>query len=412
MKSTLWPSLEGRRVLLGVSGGIAAYKTAELCRLLVRCGATVQVMMTAAARRFVGEVTFSALSNHPVVPELFDEGQEGQIRHIDLADRTELLLIAPATANLLAKLAHGLANDVITTVYLAYTGKVLLAPAMNVHMWEHPATKNNLQILRQRGHQIVGPASGEMACGHVGEGRMAEPEQILQAAGACLAVQDLASRSIMVTAGPTQEPIDPIRFLSNRSSGKMGFSLAAVAATRGARVTLVTGPSSLPTPFGVDRVDVMTAAQMAEAVHRRAVEQDAIFMVAAVADYRPSVVAANKLKKEDVGDRLTLVLERNRDILADLGASSPHPVLVGFAAETEGYLDAVAHAKRAAKGCDVLVVNDVTAPGAGFETDTNQVVLYDARGGREALPVMSKRNVAEHILNRVVLMLIHRPINK
>ncbi len=404
MESVLWPELAGRRVLLGVSGGVAAYKSAELCRLLVRCGASVDVMMTRSARQFVGEVTFAALSGRPVATELFDPAQEAQIGHIGLADRAELCVIAPATANLLAKLAHGLADDLVSTVCLAYHGKLLCAPAMNVHMWQHPATQENLATLRRRGVSTVGPGAGEMACGHVGEGRMAEPEEILQAAGACLAPQDLAGRAILVSAGPTHEPLDPVRFLGNRSSGKMGFALAAEAAARGAEVTLVAGPSALETPWGVRRVDVRTAAEMALEVRSRAPTHSALVMAAAVADYRPRAVAAAKLKKATLGEHPVLELERTEDILGGLRALCPDAVLVGFAAETGEGLAEHAARKLTAKGCDLLVGNDVSALGAGFEAETNRVVIFEAGEGApssEPLPLLSKRTVARLILDRV-----------
>jgi len=400
MNEWLWPDLAGRRILLGVSGGIAAYKAAELCRLLSRCGASVRVMMTVAARRFVGETTFAALSGHPVSTDLFDPVQEGQIGHIALADQTELLVLAPATANLLARLAHGLGDDLVSTVCLAYTGPLLLAPAMNVHMWQHPATRENLHTLLGRGARSVGPGSGEMACGHVGEGRMAEPGEILQAVGAGLAPQILAGRAVLVSAGPTHEPIDPVRFLGNRSSGKMGFALAAEAAAAGARTTLVAGPSSLSTPLGVERVDVGTAAEMAAAIKARAPGQDVVVMAAAVADYRPSSAAASKIKKEQTGSRLTLELTQTEDILAGLTRLEPRPLLVGFAAETGGDLGALAARKREAKGCDLLVANDVSQPDAGFERDHNRVLIQDA-SGTESLPLLGKRAVAARILGRV-----------
>jgi len=400
-----WPdNLERKQILLGVSGGIAAYKAAELCRLLVRCGATVRVMMTVAARRFVGQTTFAALSGHPVSSDLFDPVQEAQIGHIQLADTAELLIVAPATANVLAKLRHGVADDLLTTVYLAYAGPVLLAPAMNIRMWEHPATRENVEDLVGRGHRIVGPGSGELACGHHGAGRMAEPHQILEAAGACLAGQDLAGRRILISAGPTHEPVDPVRFVGNRSSGRMGFALAAEAASRGAEVILVAGPSALETPHGIiERVDVTTAQQMSAAIEERLPRLEVVIMAAAVADYRPTVTAETKLKKEASGERLTLELTRNEDILAALGRHVRRPrLLVGFAAETGGDLDALAGAKLQAKGCDLLVANDVLASDAGFEVETNRVVIYGRECPPERLPLMSKRGVAGCILDRVV----------
>lgn len=394
-------NIEGKRVLLAVSGGIAAYKSAELCRLLVKAGATVQVMMTAAARNFVGEVTFAALSDHPVATELFDPVQEAQIGHIRLADESDLMIVAPATANVMAKMAHGVADDLVTTVYLAFTAPVLLAPAMNINMWQHPATRSNVEALVQRGHRLVGPESGELACGHVGAGRMSEPEQIVQAAGWSLVEHDLEGREVLVTAGPTHEPLDPVRFVGNRSSGRMGYALAAEAAARGAKVVLISGPSALETPLGVQRVDVVTAAQMLEAVSVRASKQDAIIMAAAVADFRPVDISETKLKKEQLGDRVSLDLERTTDILARL----EHPLLVGFAAETAANLERVARAKLSAKGCQLLVANNVLDEDAGFEVETNRVILLDADGGSESLPLMSKRAVAGRILDRVTAAL-------
>lgn len=404
MESILWPEVGGRRVVLAVSGGIAAYKAAELCRLLVRSGAEVRVMMTASAQRFVSELTFAALSDHPVAVDLFDPGQEATIGHIGLADWAELLLLAPATANRLARMAGGLADDLLSTVTLAFDGPVLVAPAMNVKMWAHPATRDNVALLQSRGVRLVGPETGEMACGHVGAGRMAEPPEVLQAAGACLAPQDLAGRRVLVSAGPTHEPIDPVRFLGNRSSGKMGFALAAEAVARGAEVTLVSGPSALPTPWGCRRRSVTTAAEMAEAVWEGAAEQDVVVMAAAVADYRPRQAAESKLKKTEQGDRLELALERTEDVLAGLAVRAPEALRVGFAAET-AELDRVAPQKLQRKECHLLVANDVRADDAGFETDTNRVVIYDREGGRQALPLASKRRVAAAIWQRVAGLL-------
>lgn len=421
MNEALWPDLEGRRVLLAVSGGVAAYKAAELCRLLVRCGATVQVMMTDAALRFVGEQTFAALSGRQVACSLFDPAREAQIGHIDLADRAELLVAAPATADLLARFAGGIADDLVTTVYLAYRGPVVLAPAMNVQMWEHPATRDNMIRLRERGHRVIGPASGEMACGHVGAGRMEQPEEILQAIGAALSSQDLAGRRVLVTAGPTRERIDPVRYLTNASSGKMGYALAQEALARGAEVVLVSGPTLLPTPRGARCLKVESAAEMAHAVREEVDGCDAVVMTAAVADYRPRDVARAKLKKEELGGQLVVELERTEDILAMLGTASAagagagsaepgaggarRPLLVGFAAETSADLDEPARRKLRDKACDLLVANDVSAGDSGFAGDTNRVVLYGRDGAREPLPLLSKRRAAKSITDRMVAML-------
>jgi phosphopantothenoylcysteine decarboxylase/phosphopantothenate--cysteine ligase len=397
-----WSDLAGRQVLLGVSGGIAAYKSAELCRLLVRAGARVRVMITAAGRRFVGETTFAALSGQPVATELFDPQQEAQIGHIRLADEAEALVFAPATADLIARLAHGLADDLVTTVYLAFRGPVVVAPAMNVQMWGHPATRANAALLAERGHLLVGPAEGEMACGHVGAGRMAEPGEILEAVARCFAPRDLEGRSVLVSAGPTREGIDPVRYLGNRSSGRMGFALAAEACARGARVTLVHGPTALPAVAGVEAVPVGSAAEMAEAIEQRAGAQDAVVMAAAVADYRPADPAATKLKKGPGGETLTLVLERTADILAALGQRAHRPLLVGFAAETGGDLEALAREKLQRKGCDLLVANDVAEEDAGFEVETNRVMIVDRDGTCDRLPLLSKREVAGRVIDRIV----------
>ena len=401
MEAILQPDLQGKQVLLGVSGGIAAYKAAELCRSLIRCGAEVRVMMTRAATRFVGELTFAALSGHPVATDLFDPAREAQIGHIDLADSADLMLLAPATANRMAKMAHGVADDLLSTVYLAFTGPVLLAPAMNVNMWQHPATQENLRIMRLRKHSIVGPEAGELACGHQGPGRMSEPDQILQAAGACLSPGDLQGRRILITAGPTHEPVDPVRFLGNRSSGKMGFALAAEAAARGARVTLLAGPCSLPTPYQVARIDVRDAAEMADFVTSKVGDQDVLIMAAAVADFRPASAQQTKIKKEAAGETLELKLERTKDILSGVGAMDRHPYLVGFAAETVDDLEGIVREKLAAKGCDMLVANDVRAADAGFEADTNRVLILEAGKEAAAVPLCSKRQVAAEILERV-----------
>lgn len=413
MKDILWPKLDDRRVLLAVSGGIAAYKAVELCRLITRCGGSVQVMMTEAAREFVGPTTFAAVSGNAVATAMFTSSGTEPINHIRLADEADLLVAAPATADLLAKFAGGLANDLVSTVYLAHHRPVLLAPAMNVHMWAHEATQQNIDILRRRnGHHLVGPEQGEMACGHVGPGRMAEPTTILQAIGGCLAPQDLAGKRVLVSAGPTHEPIDPVRFIGNRSSGKMGYAIAADAAQRGAHVTLVSGPTALPAPYGVTLVRVREATEMAQAVADCADEQDVIVMAAAVADYRPKMVSQHKLKKDSWGDQPTIELKRNIDILAQLGkkrtAGSQHsPILVGFAAESEGENPAAWHAKRQTKACDLLVVNIVSQPGVGFDVDTNQVTLVsdEAIVGPETtktLPLTTKRETATQIIDWVV----------
>lgn len=404
-------ALAGRRIVLGVSGGIAAYKSAELTRLLVKAGAEVRVIMTAGAQKFITPLTLQTLSQHPVSTDTFDLQMEATVGHIDLADRAELLVIAPSTANVIAQLAQGLAGDLLTTVALACRAPILLAPAMNVNMWGHPATQANVQTLSARGVHTVGPGAGELACGWVGSGRMSEPAEIAAACARVLGGRDLAGLDVLITAGPTFEAIDPVRFVGNRSTGKMGFALARAAARRGARVTLVAGPVALPTPPGpsIERVDVESAREMREAVLERADGQALIVMTAAVADYRPKAPAQKKLKKEKLGAHPSIELTANPDILAELGARAwkrRRPAIVGFAAETDD-VEKRAVEKRRRKGCDLLVANDVSEAGSGFGTDTNRVLLVDA-GGVEALPLLTKDEVAERILDRA-RALVHAP---
>jgi phosphopantothenoylcysteine decarboxylase/phosphopantothenate--cysteine ligase len=395
-------SLGGRRIVVGVAGGIAAYKAAELVRALVKAGAEVRVVMTAAAQQFITPLTLQALSQHPVATDTFDLTQEATIGHIQLADRAELLVVAPATADVIARLAQGMANDMLTTVALACRAPLLLAPAMNVNMWRHPATQANLRTLVERGAHTVGPDAGELACGWIGEGRMIEPAEIAAACARLLGPQDWAGRRVVVTAGPTHEPLDPVRFLGNRSTGKMGFALAARAARRGAEVTLVAGPTSLPTPAGVTRVDVETALQMREATLRAVEGAAMVIMTAAVADYRPTQAAPQKLKKGALGDAPALTLTKNPDILAELKGRAP--VVVGFAAETED-VERHAQEKLQQKGCDLIVANDVSEAGSGFGTDTNRVVLLARDGSVERLPQLTKDEVADRVLDRARTLL-------
>ena len=407
--------LRGRRIVVGVSGGIAAYKVPDLVRLLVRAGASVHVVMTQAAQQFVTPLTLQTVSGHPVATDLFDrqhESPDSEIGHIALADRADLLLIAPATADLLSRLSLGLANDLLTTLALACRAPLLLAPAMNVNMWQHAAVQEHVARLQQRGAKLCGPDAGELACGWIGPGRMSEPSVIVDAAAALLRqTGSLAGRRILISAGPTYEAIDPVRFVGNRSSGKMGFALAAEAARRGAHVILAAGPVALPTPAGVQRVDYESAAQLADIVLSALDRQDldGIVMTAAVADFRPSQVAAQKLKKRTLGDRLTIELEPTLDILAELGrrrGSDPRPLLVGFAAETT---DVIAYAKDklARKRCDVIVANDVSEAGSGFGSDHNRVTLLQRslESGSDvlvdALPLLPKTQVAAAIWDRL-----------
>jgi phosphopantothenoylcysteine decarboxylase / phosphopantothenate---cysteine ligase len=405
-------ALAGKSIVLGVSGGIAAYKAAEVVRLLRRAGARVQVVMTEAARRFIGEVTMQALSEQPVLTDMFDLGAESRMSHIQVAERADLLLVAPATADLIARLAAGMADDLLTTLALVTRAPLLLAPAMNVHMWQHELTQANLARLRLTGRlHLVGPGEGSLACGDVGPGRLADPTVIVAAAEALLERKDLAGRRVLVTAGPTHEPLDPVRYLGNRSSGRMGFALAAAAAARGASVTLVAGPTALVPPPGLEFVPVESAAQMQAAVAARFAKTDAVVMAAAVSDFRPAKKAETKLKKEALGKSPALELARNADILASLGARRAakkggrrSPVLVGFAAETDHVLDE-ARRKLREKRCDLVVANDVTAAGAGFATETNQVTIIGPGDQVEELPLLGKDEVAHRVWDRVVALL-------
>jgi phosphopantothenoylcysteine decarboxylase / phosphopantothenate---cysteine ligase len=403
--------LAGAEVVVGVGGGIAAYKAAELVRLLGKAGAAVQVVMTERATRFVGPLTFQALTGRPVFHDLFDLGQESEIGHIQVADRADLVIVAPATANVIARMAAGLADDVLTAVLLATRAPVLLAPSMNVQMWNHPLTQRNLATLVDTGVQVVEPGEGFLACRWIGKGRLAEPATILEAAAHVLAPRDLAGRRVVVSAGPTHEAIDPVRFLGNRSSGKMGFALAAAAARRGAQVTLVAGPSALADPHGVTTERVETARQMQAAIERSAAAADLVVMAAAVADFRPVAAAGHKLKRSELVAPLELTLEPNPDVLAGLGerrraAGGAGPLLVGFAAETRD-VEAYARGKLRSKGCDLVVGNDVTEPGAGFAVDTNRVILVEP-DQTTSVPAGRKDVVAHRILDRIVALLAAR----
>jgi phosphopantothenoylcysteine decarboxylase/phosphopantothenate--cysteine ligase len=386
-------------VVLGVTGCIGAYKACEVLRELQRRDVDVHVVMTAAATRFVTPMTFEALSRHPVFHDQWALGANADIRHISLADAADLLLVAPATANILGKLARGIADDALSTLYLATRAPVVVAPAMNVNMFEHPAVRENLEILRSRGIGIVEPGSGYLACGWLGKGRLAETEEIVEAAMAALGRRrDLEGETVLVTAGPTVEDIDPVRFVSNRSSGKMGYRLAEAARDRGARVVLVSGPTELPPPAGVEFVPVRSAEEMARVVEERAVSATIVVGAAAVSDYRPASAASSKLKKTEGG--LALDLVATRDILSELGRAKGARLLVGFAAETEDLVEN-AQKKLESKNLDLIVANDVTAPGAGFAGDTNAAVLLRRDATRVDLPLASKRELADRILDEV-----------
>jgi phosphopantothenoylcysteine decarboxylase/phosphopantothenate--cysteine ligase len=394
------------KIALGVTGGVAAYKAAELVRCLQDQGLDVQVIMTRAAREFITPLTFAALTGKKVITEMFGPeasaaaNVESAIEHMAVAQRIDLLLVAPATADVLSKFAHGAADDFLSTLYLATKAPVVVAPAMNVNMWEHPVTQENVAALRARGVHVVDPDEGYLACGMTGAGRLAAVETIARKACDVLGLRkDLAGETVLVTAGPTREALDPVRFLTNRSSGKMGYALAEAAARRGARAILVSGPVDLDAPAGVDWVPVRSTEEMRAAVIERAAEATILVMAAAVADYRPAAVHANKIKRSE--GRITLDLEPTADILAELGRSKGKAVLVGFAAET-GRLIENARDKLERKGADMIVANDVTQEGAGFDTDTNIVTLVMRDGRDLALPKMTKRQVADKILDQAL----------
>ncbi|MFZ0871710.1 MAG: bifunctional phosphopantothenoylcysteine decarboxylase/phosphopantothenate--cysteine ligase CoaBC [Rhodanobacter sp.] len=391
-------SLAQRRILLGVSGGIAAYKSCELVRRLRDLDAQVRVVMTERATHFVSPTTFQALSGQSVRVSLWDEQAEAAMGHIELARWAERILIAPASADLLARLAHGLADDLLTTLCLASAAPLYLAPAMNQQMWAHPAVQANIETLRQRGAHLLGPAAGEQACGDIGSGRMLEPHELREALVASFGGGALAGLNVVVSAGPTYEDIDPVRFIGNRSSGRMGFAIAQAAAQAGARVTLVAGPVSLATPVGIaQRIDVRSAAQMHAAVLDATTQADIYIGAAAVGDYRPQEVSTHKLKKHD-GAGFSLQLSENPDILASLSAKTVHPFLVGFAAETHD-VASYAQGKLRRKGLDMIAANQVGG-GLGFEAADNALTLYWADGALE-LPRASKPELAQQLIAQV-----------
>jgi phosphopantothenoylcysteine decarboxylase/phosphopantothenate--cysteine ligase len=397
-------------IALGVTGGIGAYKAVEVARGLQKRGHEVAVVMTHTASRFIGPVTFEAITRRHVITDQFESGMNADIEHIALASAIDLLLIAPATANIIGKLANGIADDFLSTLYMATRAPLLVAPAMNTLMFEHAAVRKNLDTLAARGARFVDPGEGWLACGWIGKGRLAEPDEIVAAADAILRPEGpLRGLRVLVTAGPTYEDVDPVRYIGNRSSGRMGYAIAAEAARRGADVTLVTGPTTIEAPPVREVVKVRGAADMHQAVMSRAEHMQVVVMAAAVADYTPVERAGQKVAKD--GDTLTVVLRKTPDILGDLGqrrvATGAGPLLIGFAAETE---DVVAHAaaKRERKHADLIVANDVSRPDAGFDVDTNVVTIVGPAGA-EALPLQSKARVASEILNRVELLLTARP---
>ncbi len=393
--------LEGKSVLLGLTGGIACYKGADLVRALTRAGARVRVMMSAGAQQFITPLTLQTLSGNPVSTDTFDLTQESEIGHIRLADTAEVVVIAPATANVIGKIAAGIADDLITTVLLATRAPVLLAPAMNVHMYENPIVQANISRLRAHGFRIIEPGEGFLACGYEGKGRLAETDVIQAEVERAVSEQDLAGQKVLVTAGPNREAIDPVRFISNRSTGKMGFALAAAAWRRGAETTLIAGPTALATPHGTRRRDVATAEEMRQAVAEEFGQTNVLLMAAAVADYKPIKTATQKLKK--TSGPMAIDLERTTDVLAELAPRKQRQIVVGFAAETQ---DVIANAERKleSKNLDLIVANDVAGSDTGFAVDTNAVTIIGRDGKRQTVPLMQKDEVADRILDAVIAL--------
>ena len=395
---SIGPTLIGKQIVLGVTGSIAAYKAVALLRTLLREGATVQVVMTQSAMKFVTPLTFEVLSGHPVSTDVFEAHQE--MKHLTLSERADAIVIAPATANCLAKSALGLGDDLLSTMLLTAQRPLIIAPAMDGGMWTHPSVREHVGTLRQRGAIVLDPEEGPLASGRIGQGRLAEEGTILEAIKRALSPQrDWQGHRLLVSAGPTQEPIDPVRFISNRSSGKMGYAIAEAAQARGAQVVLVTGPTAIPTPKGVEVVWVATAEEMTKALSTRLAWATAVIMAAAVADFRLKHPLSQKMHKHGGTADQTLDLERTTDILASLSAQRTTQLMVGFAAETN---DLIAHAKEklTAKGLDLIVANDVTTEGAGFGSDQNAATLIDRHGYLRELPLMPKRALADAILNR------------
>ncbi|MDE3838465.1 bifunctional phosphopantothenoylcysteine decarboxylase/phosphopantothenate--cysteine ligase CoaBC [Bacillus methanolicus] len=396
--------LVGKKILFCVTGGIAVYKAAALTSKLTQAGAEVKVIMSESAAKFVAPLTFQALSRNEVFTDTFDEKNPKVIAHIDLADWADLVLVAPATANVIGKLANGIADNMITTTLLATTAPVWIAPAMNVHMYDHPAVQKNIEQLYNYGYRFIEPSEGYLACGYVGKGRLEEPEKIVSIITDFFNKKKgpFAGKTVLVTAGPTREKIDPVRYITNRSSGKMGYAIAEEAARSGANVILVSGPVNLPVPRGVTFVNVESAKEMYDAVMERYSEVDVVIKTAAVVDYRPKYPVDHKMKKQD-GDQI-LELERTKDILLELGQKKEKQILVGFAAETD-QVEEYAKQKLLKKNADMIVANNVKAEGAGFDTETNIVTIFKRNGTSEHLPLMSKKEVAKKILKEVSLLL-------
>ncbi len=395
--------LKGREIVLGVTGGIAAYKAAEFVRLLVKQEASVHVVMTRHAQEFITPLTFQTLSGNPVVTDPFVLLEEAKIGHVALADLAELIVILPATANIIGKISNGIADDFLSTMVMASKAPVLFAPSMNVNMWENPALQKNIEVLKERGYHFMEPGEGELACHWYGKGRLADLNEVIEKMEDLLSPKDLKGESVLITAGPTQEPIDPVRFITNRSTGRMGYALAKVARRRGAEVILISGPTSLPPPRSDIRlVSIRTAEEMWRAVMAHLPDSTVVIKAAAVSDYRPKEFSERKLKKN--ASVVSLELEQTRDILKEVGHQKGSRIVVGFAAETEELI-ANARGKLKEKNLDLIVVNDVTLPGSGFASETNQVKFLFPSGEIKDLPLLSKEEVADRILNEVVILL-------
>lgn len=406
-------SLQGKKIVLGVSGGIAAYKAVELLRLLVREKAEIFVVMSANAGKFITPLTFESLSGNPVYQEVFGEQSSASMPHIRAAENADLLVVAPATAGSIGKMACGLADDALSNLYLAFRGPVLLAPAMNDGMYLNPAVQENIGKMKQRGVEFVDPETGELACGTVGQGRLAEPARILQAVQNRLSDdEDLKGLKILVTAGPTQEPLDPVRYITNPSSGKMGYAVAGQASLRGAKVTLISGPTHLEPPNGVETIFCKQAGEMLALVNKHFADCDVLVMVAAVGDFHPETVQKEKIKKK--GESLVLKLMPTVDILKEVSKTKTRQMVVGFAAESENVIQS-AQEKLKNKNLDLIVANDISAPGIGFQSDSNQVTLIDKTGNIDSLPLLSKREIADVLLSGIRRMYcpkVERPLDR
>ncbi len=392
--------LENKNILLGVTGGIAAYKSLELVRLLTKQNAVVNVVMTEHAEKFIGRMSFQALSGNPVLADTFDLASGVEIKHISLPDDASLAVVAPATANFIGKVAHGIADDLLTTMMLAMTKPVLIAPSMNVHMYENRIVRDNIARLKQYGYHFIEPNEGWLACGYEGKGRLAEPDQIVEEIELLLTKKDFQGRHILVSAGPTREYLDPIRFISNPSSGKMGYAIAKAARMRGAEVTLVSGKVNIRPPYGVHFIEVESAQEMFEKINSFFKKTDCIVMSSAVSDFTPSKTSPQKIKK--TSEHLDISLDRTKDILSAVAKNKEDRIIVGFAAETEN-VEQYAREKLRQKNMDMIVANNVTEKNSGFEADTNKVVIINRDGTAEDFPLMRKSDLADVILDRISL---------